>query len=248
MENMKLLPLFHQEIRLQSEPIGFKRQQTPFVTRHMSLHGEDSFIIASSLTRENAKMVIAQEVDYFKRLGQPFEWKVYSYDQPSNLIDLLKEANFEVDEVEAVMVLPLSEGHLLLQLDTSNVQQLTTSVQIQQLVALETRIWGGEQSGLGERLLRDTSTYVYGVYENEQLVSTAWLTQEGASFAGLWGGSTLEEYRGKGYYTQLLAKRAQVAYELGFRYLMVDATKMSQPILEKFGFLHIADTYACKHS
>ena len=37
-------------------------------------------------------------------LGQPWEWKYYSYDRPADLPDRLRRAGFMPDEVEAVPV------------------------------------------------------------------------------------------------------------------------------------------------
>jgi GNAT superfamily N-acetyltransferase len=60
------------------------------------------------------------------------------------------------------------------------------------------------------------------------------------SFATLWGGSTLRQYRGRGFYTALLAVRAREARRRGFRFLQVDASPDSQPILARYGFRCLA--------
>ena len=88
---------------------------------------------------------------------------------------------------------------------------------------------------------------IYVAYADDQPVSTAWIyCSPGSQFASLWGGSTLSEYRGQGFYSALLSIRAQEARDRGIRYLTVDASTMSQPILEGFGFEKIATTYPCK--
>jgi hypothetical protein len=53
-------------------------------------------------------------------------------------------------------------------------------------------------------------------------------------------------YRGQGLYTALLAIRAQEAISRHVEFLTVDASAMSRPILEKFGFIKIAESYPCK--
>ncbi|MFG6149265.1 GNAT family N-acetyltransferase [Halobacillus sp. B23F22_1] len=103
-----------------------------------------------------------------------------------------------------------------------------------------------------DRLWRDKqddpdSLFLYGVYEEGRLVSGAWMyVEKGTSFASFWGGATLPEYRGKGFYSSLLAVRAGKAYEKGCRYMTVDASPMSQPILEKHGFTCLAYSYGCQ--
>jgi GNAT superfamily N-acetyltransferase len=64
----------------------------------------------------------------------------------------------------------------------------------------------------------------------------------GTEFASLWGGGTLEPWRGKGIYRALVSHRARVAAERGYRYLRVDALPTSRPILERFGFVRLTTT------
>jgi hypothetical protein len=64
-------------------------------------------------------------------------------------------------------------------------------------------------------------------------------------FAGLYGGGTIERFRGRGLYRALVAARARMATELGARYLTVDALPTSRPILERLGFVRLTDTWPC---
>lgn len=58
----------------------------------------------------------------------------------------------------------------------------------------------------------------------------------------VWGGSTLKAYRGKGYYSTLLHQRMNDAIKRDIQYLIIDASDMSKPIVEKYGFQFIAKT------
>ena len=64
----------------------------------------------------------------------------------------------------------------------------------------------------------------------------------GTDFAGLWGGSTLTPWRGRGIYRALVAVRARLAVRRGVRYLQVDASDDSAPILRRLGFRAITTT------
>jgi predicted acetyltransferase len=64
-------------------------------------------------------------------------------------------------------------------------------------------------------------------------------------FASLWGGSTLPAYRKHGLYTAVLAVRAQEARRRGYRFLTIDASPMSRPIVEKHGFQFLTYAHAC---
>ena len=64
----------------------------------------------------------------------------------------------------------------------------------------------------------------------------------GTDFAGLWGGGTDPRWRGKGIYRATVAHRARIAAERGYRYLQVDASDDSRPILDRLGFSTLCTT------
>ena len=66
--------------------------------------------------------------------------------------------------------------------------------------------------------------------------------EDGVEFAGLFGGVTLPEYRGRGLYRATVAKRAELARERGYHWLYSDALPTSRPILERLGFVAITTT------
>src|SRR5690606_30069550 len=247
------IALFHKELRQEAVTSGFIREETNDVVRHISKFNENGFILASNVNERSARDVIRNELSYFGNLKQGFEWKVYSYDKPDNLTEILKQEGFTIDDPEALMVMKLTDSHpFLINIDLQAVKEITDEQGIQDLIVLEEAIWNGSHKELGERLLRDKqdnpdSLYIYGFYEDGRLVSAAWMYLENnSSFASLWGGSTLPQYRGNGYYSKLLAVRAQKAYEKGYSFLTVDASPMSRPILEKAGFSCLAYSYGCQ--
>ncbi len=60
--------------------------------------------------------------------------------------------------------------------------------------------------------------------------------------AGIWGGSTLKRWRGRGIYRALTAARARSALRLGKTIIHSDSTEFSRPILERSGFLKVSTT------
>src|SRR4051812_49999174 len=77
----------------------------------------------------------------------------------------------------------------------------------------------------------------------DAIVCAGWVRFEsGTSFATLWGGGTLPEWRGRGIYRATVAHRAQLARERGAEYLEVDASDESRPILERLGFQAVTTT------
>ena len=75
------------------------------------------------------------------------------------------------------------------------------------------------------------------------VVSAGWIRfPSGTDFATLWGGATLPAWRGRGIYRALVAHRAKLAAGRGRRYIEVDASDDSRPILERLGFVAVTTT------
>ena len=245
------LALYDQDQRIHVRYPDIQREETPRVVRHVALsESQDSMVIYSRLDAESADEVIRAEIEYFNGIGQDFEWKVYSHDQPPDLKQRLERLGFEVGEEEAIMALDLAEApEVLWQPVSQDIHRVMDAAGLADVLAVEREVWQEDQSQLGEFLgdaLRETPVQIsiYAAYVNDLPVSAAWVFfPEDSQFASLWGGSTLEEYRGMGLYTSLLAIRAQEARSRGVNYLTVDASPMSRPILEKFGFIKITESY-----
>ena len=132
------------------------------------------------------------------------------------------------------------------------VQRITNPEQVVDVLSVEQQVWEEDFSWLGKYLGETLRRYpeqmsVYVAYVEGQPASAAWTYfPKHSQFASLWGGSTVSSLRGQGLYTALLAVRAQEAKERQVRYLTVDASPMSRPILEKFRFEKIAYSYPCK--
>jgi GNAT superfamily N-acetyltransferase len=126
--------------------------------------------------------------------------------------------------------------------------EVTSEADLRRIGELESEIWQADWSWLAEDLIDrrkvDPDQLAVFVAEAEDnYVSAAWLSMDpGTGFAGLWGGSTLASWRGRGLYRALVAIRARRAVERGYRYLQVDASPDSQPILQRLGFVPITGT------
>jgi GNAT superfamily N-acetyltransferase len=254
MNNDQWLSLYDLDQRIHVRYPDIRREETTRVVRLVALSkSQDGMVIYSRLNEDNAAEVICGEIDYFNGLGQDFEWKVYSHDQPADLKERLATLGFEVGEEEAIMALDLAEAPDALWKPVSHdIRRVLDEAGLKDVITVEQEVWQEGQSQLGEfladsLLASPDQISIYTAYVNEKPASAAWaFFPEGSQFASLWGGSTLEEFRGQGLYTALLAIRAQKARSRGVKYLTVDASPMSRPILEKFGFIKITDSYPCK--
>lgn len=253
MKQKELLHLFNQQQRIEMEFPGARREAEENVIRYIPSAFEDGFISYSNLDESNVEATIEAQVAYFAGLGLAFEWKVYSYDRPPDLKDRLSAHGFQIEDAEALLVLDLAEHDVLLQAPIPPaIWQISKPEQVDAMMALEAQVWGTDHHDLGERLKTDLAVTprllsAYAAFASEKMVSAAWMYfHPGSQFASLWGGSTLEGYRHQGYYRGLLAARAQEAWQAGFRFLSVDASPMSRPILEKHGFQFLAYSYPCR--
>jgi len=253
MDKTELLEIFTRQQRVEVEYPDLKREVEGSVIRHISLAGEDGFVIHSRLDEESADAAISAQIARFQTIPQDFEWKVYDYDTPKDLIDRLRRRGFEVGDPEALLVLDLRDGPESLDRPVPpSVVRITDPGEVDDLVALENAVWDTDHQGLGELLKRDLQerpemVSVYISYQGQHPASAAWIYfHAGNSFASLWGGSTLPQFRNQGHYSLLLAARAQEARLRGFSLLTVDASPMSRPILEKHGFQYLATSTPCK--
>ncbi len=247
MDRSQMIALYNQDQRKDVEYPNMRREVTPDVVRYINLGAGGGAVVYSQLNQANVEHVIREQVNFFEDIGQDFEWKVYDYDQPSDLKERLEKHGFIPEDDEAIMVLDLEEVPWLLQQQVSpHVQRITDPARLSDVIAIQEQVWKDDFSSLGDYLREALENSpeqmsIYAAYVNGQPVSAAWIYFPNHSqFASLWGGSTLDGFRKQGLYTSLLAVRAQEAKTRQVRYLTVDASPMSRPILEKFGFEMIA--------
>lgn len=192
--------------------------------------------------------LIKRQQDFFAARGQSLEWKTRAHDQPAEVFDRLRAAGFVPQDTETVLVglaediadenPPLPDGVEL--------REITDEAGFRQIAEMESEVWSEDHSHLGPKLAREVAAGLFTVYAaiaDERVVSTAWAEfKPGIEFAGIWGGATLARWRGRGIYRALLAKRGWLAVQRGYRYLQIDASKDSEPIVARLGFTEVTTT------
>lgn len=235
--------LYDEEQRRLAEDPTMRREVAGSVVRQISLHDRQSCVIHSRLDETTVESVISEQITCFRKLGHSFEWKVFSHDSPPDLKERLLARGFELEETEAILALDLQAMPEVLSLPTGHdIRRITRPEELRDVTAIRHAVWGEDTTGHHERLVRELQeqpdrTRIYVAYADGTPVSSGRLNLDPfSSFASLWGGTTLKEYRGRGLYTALVAIRAREAREHGARFLTVDARPMSRPILERIGF------------
>lgn len=209
----------------------------------------------AGLTGSELDALIERTIAYFDAAGEPFEWKWHEHDEPADLAERLAAHGFVPEELETVLVGLAADMTSAPSLAGVQLRELTEVDELQAVGAMESEVWGEDWSWLAEDLIARRAAEgdllrIFGAFDSGgTLVSAAWLVfNAGTDFAGLWGGSTLAAWRGRGIYRALVAVRAQLAVSLGYRYLQVDASPDSNPILQRLGFVPIATTRPFVHS
>ena len=205
-------------------------------------------------TEEEIEAAIDREVAFFTARGQSFEWKTYATDEPRDLLDRLRARGFEVGEAEVVML-----GECADPMDGAHVPDGITVREFagedwERVRVLMDGVWGIESSWVNDALRseqeRDPSLLRPFLAEEtggeRRVVSYAALRlTPGVDFAGLWGGTTHPEWRGRGLYRALTAYRGRLALAAGHPYARVDTSPDSRAILTRLGLHQVTTTTPC---
>lgn len=156
------------------------------------------------------------------------EWKYYSHDGPE-LHERLLAAGLVPEEEETVVV---AEATAI----APPSADLELSLAREEFDELAARVFGTRYP------LPEAAVAVVAIVDGQPVSGGRVDFEDGVDFAGLFGGVTLPEYRGRGLYRATVARRAELAREHGYRWLYCDALPTSRPILERLGFAPITTT------
>ena len=179
------------------------------------------------------------------------EWKTRGHDLAPGLPEVLREHGFEPGEEESVMIGEAAALAVDVVLPPGVVvRRITAEPDVRRMSAMQGAVFadGRTEECHVTDLLRRVAANVNGMElwvaeADGEVVSAGRLEPvPGTQVAGLWGGSTLPEWRGRGLYRALTAARARSALRRGLRYLHSDSTAYSRPILERSGFVKVTTT------
>lgn len=182
------------------------------------------------------------------------EWKTRGHDPLPELLGLLQDHGFTVEEPETVMA-----GSVAAAIDADpglptghTLERATTPAAVREAESLAGRVFGDSE----ERSRQRADELVHRL-QNAPDSFQMWAVRDprgrvvssgrvdfiaGTEFASLWGGACEQEHRGRGLYRALVAERARQATTRGKRWLQVDCTEFSRPILQRAGLLPITST------
>ncbi|MFF3160575.1 MULTISPECIES: GNAT family N-acetyltransferase [unclassified Streptomyces] len=251
MDHAAVLALYDRDMREGARPDGpaSRIERVGAVVRQTGDAHAWNGVLWSALDETTADRVIGEQIAHFTGLGLDFEWKLYGHDGPADLGARLTAAGLRAEPEETLLVAetgrPAPDPGTP---DGIEIVEATDAAGVDLVVRAHESAFGTDGTRLRHRLLArladdpGTVVAVVALAGSEPVASARMELLPGARFAGLWGGGTVAAWRGRGVYRALVAHRARVAAAHGCRYLQVDASPMSRPILERLGFHALTTT------
>ena len=266
-----MLAAFDAQIRRRAHGAGAVFEQADGVIRIVAADDGWTGVTCSDLDAATADAAIAAQIHRFGRGGWEWKHYSYDrpddlaqrllsagfVPEPTEalLVASLADLALSTRPPDGVEIVPVTDGR-----------------GVQALVRVHDEVFGGDHSGLGRALsaeldreatdardrdpageptvppdrdLTPVPTRVaafLAVADGTPIAAGRVELAHGTDFASLWGGGTVAAWRGRGVFRCLVAHRAALAAGAGFRYLQVDASADSQPILRRLGFIELAKT------
>jgi predicted N-acetyltransferase YhbS len=200
---------------------------------------------------EHVPQVVTQALDHYRKNPEIIrvEWKTRGHDGIAGLHESLLDHGFKPEEPESIMIgraqlldvdVPLPVGVTLRQVYDANDVRAMAAMQD---VAFNSAMADETARALLRRLALDDGMELWVAEVGGKIVAAGRLEPvAGTDFAGIWGGATLEAWRGQGIYRALTAARARSALAAGKTLIHSDSTEYSRPILERSGFVKVSTT------
>jgi GNAT superfamily N-acetyltransferase len=229
--NRSVLALYDRQMRADPAPaVGVRYERVGAVVRGVGLWNVVLFWERSG----DVTSAVFEQAAFARAARVELEWKVYGHDGPPELEDVLKRAGYVPDERETFLVLDLEAPSPA---DAPGrgceIRRVVDAAGVDDYVAASSAAFGedkGARASTYRESLADPALSLFVAYRDGEPVSAGRLQMP----------REVPEHRGSGFYRALVAHRAQVARERGYRYLTVDARETSRPILERLGFVPLS--------
>lgn len=253
-DTAELLAAYDEQLRTDAEASGAVAVTPLGPLSLVTFEGGRGFITYRDLGGAGAaeiRQLVAGALDHYRAIPEiaHVEWKTRGHDQAPGLHEALLEHGFVAAEPESIMLgearllaveVPLPEGVTL--------RRITEEADVRAMCAMSDEAFGvpfdpDRADSLVHRVVRKPEMELWVAEADGRFVSAGRLEPvDGTSFAGIWGGGTLKEWRGRGIYRALTAERARSALRMGKTLINSDSTEYSRPILERSGFVKVSTT------
>lgn len=250
----EFLAAYDRQLRTDAETRGAIRVSQLGPLFLVTFAGGEGFVTYPHLDGTDPRpvaLLVTEVLDYFRDDPQitRVEWKTRGHDRAPGLQEALLQNGFQPQEPESIMVgraawldvdVPLPDGVTL--------RQVREEEAVRAMAALQDKIFdvvdadGLARTLLGRLALGDGLELWVAEAQGQIVASGRIEPVAGTEFAGIWGGATVEGWRGRGIYRALTAVRARSALAAGKTLIYSDSTPYSRPILERSGFLRVSTT------
>lgn len=223
-----------------------------WAARYRPTQGFVTYHSLAGLSAQDLDALVTSVVDHFRAIPEvrTMEWKTRGHDGVPDLDAVLRAHGFVPDDPESVLMgsarelarpRPLPAGVTLHRVDPHADNAWD---QVMTAVRTAARVFGDDPSEDADRATelltnlrsgRDEELW-WAECDGRAVCSGRISGVDGTEVAGIWGGATSPEYRGRGIYRALTAARAETALRWGKRYVHSDSTDDSRVILERSGF------------
>ena len=253
-KNARFLAAYDEQLRTNAETLGaikVTRQGPLRLVTFMNGRGFVTYQNLGAADKDAIRRLVPEVLAYYQADPEitRVEWKTRGHDNAPGLHEALLENGFIPDEPESIMVgeaaalavdVALPEGVTL--------RRVTEESDVRAMSAMQDEVFGDPVSNeMANAVLRQLSIgdgmELWVGEVEEQIVAAGRLEPvRGTNFAGIWGGATREEWRGRGIYRALTAARARSALGIGKTLIHSDSTEYSRPILERSGLFKVSTT------
>jgi hypothetical protein len=250
----QLLAAYDRQLRTDAETPGAIAVERLGPLRLVTFAGGRGFVTYQDLDGASAQTIQGWVAEALVRYrGDPavirVEWKTRGHDHAPGLHDALVRNGFEPDETESIMIGEACALNVDVQLPPGVcLRTVTEEPDIRAMSAMHDQVFGapvsdGNADAILRRAERDDGMELWVALHEGRIISAGRLEPVAdTEFAGIWGGATLNEWRGRGIYRALTAARARSALKMGKTLIHSDSTAYSRPILERSGLVRVSTT------
>jgi GNAT superfamily N-acetyltransferase len=253
-DSTQLLAAYDEQLRTDAETPSATSVNQHGPLRLVTFAGGRGFVTYRDLGGADAdriRRLVPEALAYYRANPEisRVEWKTRGHDHAPGLHEALLENGFIAEEPESIMIgeakllavdVPLPEGVTL--------RRVTEEADVRAMSAMQDEVFGSPAgddmaNAILRRLALDDGMELWVAEADGHIVSAGRLEPvHGTNFAGIWGGATRPEWRGRGIYRALTAARARSALDKGKTLINSDSTEFSRPILERSGLVKVSTT------
>lgn len=258
----RLLAAYDAQLRTGAETPGALAVTRLGPLRLMTFAGGRGFVTYADLAGADepaVRALVAGAVEHFRADAAvtEVEWKTRGHDHAPGLSEALVDHGFIAQESESIMLGEAAGLAVEAPLPPRvTLRTVTAEADVRAMSAMADEAFGDPASPqLAEALLHRLGLHD-GQGDGQGDGLQLWVAEaEGrmigsgrvepvpdSAFAGIWGGSVLPAWRGRGVYRALVAARARAALALGRTLVHSDSTELSRPILERSGLVRVSTT------